>query len=32
VVGDGSSQNLAAVSTQERDLFIDAIEQLNEVF
>jgi hypothetical protein len=31
-LGDGIRRNLATVSKQERDLFIDAVKQLNQVF
>ena len=31
-LGDGIRRNLATVSTEERNLFIDAIKQLNQVF
>jgi Common central domain of tyrosinase len=31
-LGDGIRRNLATISKQERDLFIDAIKQLNQVF
>jgi hypothetical protein len=32
MLGDGIRRNLATVSKEERDLFIDAIKQLNQVF
>jgi Common central domain of tyrosinase len=32
MLGDGIRRNLATVSKEERDLFIDAVKQLNQVF
>jgi hypothetical protein len=32
MLGDGIRRNLATVSKEERDLLIDAIKQLNQVF
>jgi len=32
MLGDGIRRNIATVSKEERDLFIDAVKQLNQVF
>src|SRR2546429_9822859 len=32
MLGDGIRRNLATVSKEERDLFIDAVKQLNQVY